>query len=85
MSYIVNVTTITKERTGMFYDEYAGRFASPAEPDAEARFRAEYYENRAKDADAQQPSEPAHISLSRSDLSARDRALTSLSRYIRMS
>lgn len=66
----------------MFYDEYAGRYASPAEPDVEARFRAEYYENRSKDSDAQKPSEPTYVELSRADLSVRDRAMTSLSRYI---
>lgn len=68
----------------MFYDEYAGRYASPAEPDAEARFRAEYYANLAKDAAATRPSAAARISLREPDLSVRDRALSSLGRFVRI-
>ncbi|MGH2632436.1 MAG: hypothetical protein ACRDG3_03410 [Tepidiformaceae bacterium] len=76
--------TITKERTEMFFDEFAGRYLTPGEPDTKARFRAEYYENRTKDAEAREPSEPAYLNLSRTDLSIRDRAITSLGRFVRI-
>lgn len=67
----------------MFYDEYTGRFAIPAEPDTKARFRAEYYENLRKDAEEAQPAEPTYIDLSQGDLNARENALTSPGRFVR--
>ena len=67
----------------MFYDEYSGRFAIPAEPDSQARHRAEYYENLRKDAEEAKPAEPAYIDLSRNDINVRENALTSLGRFVR--